>query len=73
MHLGLGLRLKLSHIGGLVGGNLGLALLIREFLGVPPLLSRRCLLGSSLLSGGILTNGLVGFLVDVLNLKEGRK
>lgn len=67
-HLCLSLRLKLGHIGSLVCGNLLLALLIRESLGVPPLLGS-CLLGSSLLGGWIVANGLVSFLVDILDLQ----
>lgn len=68
MHLCLCLGLKLGHIGSLVCGNLLLALLIREPLGVPPLLGS-CLLGSSLLGGWIVANGLVSFLVDILDLQ----
>lgn len=67
--LGLGFRLKLGHIGSLVCGNLLLALLIRQSLGGPPLLGRRCLL-SNLLGSWIGTNGLMGFLVDILNLEN---
>lgn len=68
MHLCLCLRLKLGHIGSLVCGNLLLALLICESLSGPPLLGRSCLLGNLLL-GRIVANGLVSFLVDILDLQ----
>lgn len=71
MHLGLSLGLKLSHIGGLVGGDLGLAFFIRQFLGVPPLLNWSRLLGD-LLRGRIVANGLMGLLVDILNLPTNK-